>query len=121
MIYLIKEINKLFFLMVKGFNSPSRPRIYHFDSCFSSALIASDTSSSAFLPSPSSSDNSLASSSGLISRSVVASRYSPEMIQKLTELNQKRAEQREGTVTIEEMGQAADETDAIDQDDRGGN
>lgn len=61
------------------------------------------------------------SSLGLISRSVVASRYSPAVMQKLTELNQKKAEQREGTVTIEEMGQAANETDAIDQDDKGSN
>ena len=60
-------------------------------------------------------------SSRLTTRSAVASRYSPAVMQKLAELNQKKAEQREGTVTIEEMGQAADETDAIDQDDRGGN
>ena len=59
--------------------------------------------------------------SRLTTKSAVASRYNPAVMQKLNELNQKKAEQREGTVTIEEMGQAADETDVIDQDDRGSN
>ena len=60
-------------------------------------------------------------SSRLTDRSVVASRYSPAVMQKLNELNEKKAAQREGTVTIEEMGQAPDETDAMYQDDSGNN
>jgi len=48
-----------------------------------------------------------------------ASRYTPEMIQHLNELNQKRAAQRSGTVTVEEMGQAPEDEDSSGQDDRG--
>jgi len=60
-------------------------------------------------------------SSRLTSRAAVMSRYDPAVIQKLNELNQKTAEQREGSVTIEEMGQNTDETEAIGQDDSGNN
>lgn len=46
-------------------------------------------------------------------------RYTPEMIQHLNELAEKRAAQRSGNVTVEEMGQAPDETNSTDQDDKG--
>lgn len=46
-------------------------------------------------------------------------RYTPEMIQHLNELAEKRAAQRSGTVTVEEMGQAPEETDSTDQGERG--
>jgi len=58
-------------------------------------------------------------SSMLSSRAVTTSRYTPEMIQHLNELSQKRAAQRNGTVTVEEMGQAPEKSDSTDQDDRG--
>ncbi len=48
-------------------------------------------------------------------------RYSPEVLEHLNELNRKRAEERTGTVTIEELGQVTDETDAVEEDVRGGN
>jgi len=54
-------------------------------------------------------------SSRLTTKSVAASRYSPEVLQHLNDLNQKRAEERQGNVTIEEMGQATDETDKADK------
>jgi len=58
-------------------------------------------------------------SADLTFRYITTSRYTPEMIQHLNELNQKRAAQRSGTVTVEEMGETPDETNATDQDDRG--
>jgi hypothetical protein len=60
-------------------------------------------------------------SSRLTTKSVATSRYSPAVIQRLNELNQKRAEDRTGTVTIEEMGQAPEETDETGQQDKGRN
>lgn len=60
-------------------------------------------------------------SSRLTAKSVVATRYSPEVIQHLNELNQKRAEERTGTVTIEEMGQAGEESEAADQVEKSSN
>lgn len=51
--------------------------------------------------------------------SYTSGRYTPEMIQHLNELAEKRAAQRSGTVTVEEMGQAPEETNSTDQEDRG--
>ncbi len=59
------------------------------------------------------------SSASLTSKSMSTSRYTPEMIQHLNELNQKRAENKTGTVTIEELGQAPEEPATVDQDDKG--
>lgn len=53
----------------------------------------------------------------LSSKSVAVSRYSPAVMQHLTELNEKRVEQRTGTVTVEEMGQTPDETDGTEKRD----
>ncbi|MDX2478735.1 MAG: DUF547 domain-containing protein [Desulfuromusa sp.] len=61
------------------------------------------------------------SSSRLTSNSVVATRYSPAVLQRLNEINAKKAAERTGTVTIEEMGEAQDEASATDQDDHGVN
>jgi len=41
------------------------------------------------------------------------------MIQHLNELAEKRAAQRSGTVTVEELGEVPEETRTTDQDDRG--
>ncbi len=60
-------------------------------------------------------------SSRLTVNSVVATRYSPEVMQHLNELNEKRAAERTGTVTIEEMGQAGDQSDATDQAEKESN
>jgi Protein of unknown function, DUF547 len=59
------------------------------------------------------------SSAKLTSKSVLPSRYSQEKIQQLNELNQKREEQKTGTVTVEELGQAPEATAPVDQDDNG--
>jgi hypothetical protein len=58
-------------------------------------------------------------SSILTNKSVATSRFSPAVMQRLNELNQKKAEDRTGTVTIEEMGQAPEETDETGQQDKG--
>jgi len=60
-------------------------------------------------------------SSRLSTKAAGATRYSPEVLEHLNELNRKRAEERTGTVTIEEMGQVTDEIDAVDEDVRGTN
>ncbi|HEY5776215.1 MAG TPA: DUF547 domain-containing protein [Xanthomonadales bacterium] len=60
-------------------------------------------------------------SSRLTTKSVAVSRYSPAVIKHLNELNQKNAEEKAGTVTIEEMGQAPEETDTTGQQDKGRN
>ena len=60
-----------------------------------------------------------ASPGKLTSKSVATSRYSPEMIQRLNELNQKKAREKTGTVTIEEIGQAPGEKETTGQDDKG--
>jgi hypothetical protein len=57
----------------------------------------------------------------LSAKAAGATRYSPEVLEHLNELNRKRAEERTGTVTIEEMGQVTDEIDAVDEDVRGTN
>jgi hypothetical protein len=62
-----------------------------------------------------------AASSRLTDRSVVASRYSPEVLKHLNDINQKKIEQREGTVTIEEMGQVTEEADTTEQVENGSN
>jgi len=59
------------------------------------------------------------STSNLTAKSVATSRYTPEMIRHLNELNQKRDAQKKGTVTVEEMGQAPEDTDATEQQDTG--
>ncbi len=59
------------------------------------------------------------SSSRLTSNSVVATRYSPAVLQRLNEINAKKAAERTGTVTIEEMGEVQDEASTTDQDDNG--
>jgi len=61
------------------------------------------------------------SSSTLTSKAVSISRYSPAVMQHLNELNQKKAEERTGTVTIEELGQAPDEKASTPQGDKGSN
>jgi len=50
---------------------------------------------------------------------VLPSRYSQATIQHLNKLNQKREEQKAGTVTVEELGEAPAATTPIDQDDKG--
>jgi len=55
----------------------------------------------------------------LATRSVASGRYTPEMIQHLNELNEKRAAERSGKVTVEEMGQSPEETVSDDQKDTG--
>ena len=59
------------------------------------------------------------SSSRLTSNSVVATRYSPAVLQRLNEINAKKAAERTGTVTIEEMGEVQGEASTTDQDDHG--
>jgi hypothetical protein len=54
-------------------------------------------------------------SSRLTTKAAVTSRYNPEVLKQLNELNQKRAAERTGTVTIEEMGELPDEKNASDQ------
>ena len=60
-------------------------------------------------------------SSRLSSKAAEMTRYSPEVLEHLNELNRKRAEERKGTVTIEELGQVADETEAVEEDVKGSN
>ena len=54
-------------------------------------------------------------SSRLTTKSVAEGRYSPAVMQHLSELNQKREAQKEGTVTVEEMGQAPEESGETDK------
>ena len=58
-------------------------------------------------------------SSRLTTKAVVATRYSPEMLQHLNEIAAKKAAEREGKVTIEEMGEAPVEASATDQGENG--
>ena len=44
---------------------------------------------------------------------------SPEVLKHLNELNRKRAAERTGTVTIEELGQVNDETGAVGEHPQG--
>lgn len=60
-------------------------------------------------------------SSRLTAKSAVTTKYSPAVLKHLNEINRKKAAQKTGTVTIEEMGEAPGETVATDQVDRGGN
>lgn len=60
-------------------------------------------------------------SSRLTSKAAATSRYNPAVLQHLNELNQKRAAERTGTVTIEEMGEVPDDTEATEQGDRDSN
>lgn len=57
-------------------------------------------------------------SSRLTTKSAVLSKYSPAVLQHLNAINQKKANHKTGTVTIEDMGQAPDETVATDQVDK---
>ncbi len=47
------------------------------------------------------------------SKAAATSRYSPAVLEHLNELNRKRAKEKTGSVTIEELGQVADGTDAV--------
>ena len=58
-------------------------------------------------------------SSRLSSKAAATSRYSLAVLEHLNELNRKRAEQRTGTVTIEELGQVSDETGAAARENGG--
>jgi len=58
-------------------------------------------------------------SSRLTTRSAVTSKYSPAVLQKLNEINKKKEDQKTGSVTIEELGQVADEAEATDKVDSG--
>jgi hypothetical protein len=49
--------------------------------------------------------------SRLTNKAAVMSRYSPETVRYLTELQKKREEQQTGSVTVEEMGEAPDASD----------
>ncbi len=53
-------------------------------------------------------------SSQLSSTAAASSRYSPEVLAHLNELNKKREEEKTGTVTIEELGQATVESTSTD-------
>jgi hypothetical protein len=57
----------------------------------------------------------------LTARSAVTSKYSPAVLQKLNEINKKKEDQKTGSVTIEELGQVADEAEATDKVDSGSN
>ena len=57
-------------------------------------------------------------SSRLTTKAAVTSRYNPEVLKHLNELNQKRTAERTGTVTIEEMGELPDEKNASDQGEK---
>ena len=52
-------------------------------------------------------------SSRLSAKAAGMSRYSPEVLEHLNELKRKRKEERTGTVTIEELGQATDEAAVV--------
>jgi len=56
-------------------------------------------------------------SSRLTAKSAITSRYSPAVMEHLNEINRKRIEERTGTVTIEELGQSADEAGDVDKED----
>ena len=58
-------------------------------------------------------------SSRLSAKAAGATRYSPEVLEHLNELNRKRAAERTGTVTIEELGQVNDDTGAVDKHPQG--
>lgn len=58
-------------------------------------------------------------SSRLSAKAAGATRYSPEVLEHLNELNRKRAAERTGTVTIEELGQVNDDTGAVDEHPQG--
>lgn len=60
-------------------------------------------------------------SSRLTARSAVTSKYSPAVLQKLNEINKKNEDQKTGSVTIEELGQVADEAEVTDKVDSGTN
>lgn len=60
-------------------------------------------------------------SSRLTAKSAVTSKYSPAVLKQLNEINRKKAAQKTGSVTIEEMGQAADEAATTEQTDKGSN
>jgi len=60
-------------------------------------------------------------SSRLTARSAVTSKYSPAALQQLNEINRKKEEQKTGSVTIEELGQAEDQAEATDKLDTGSN
>ena len=60
-------------------------------------------------------------SSRLTTMAVPATRYSPEVLQHLNEIAAKKAAERAGKVTIEEMGETPVEASATDQDDKGDN
>ena len=59
--------------------------------------------------------------SNLTSKAGATSRYNKEVLEHLNELNRKRAEAKTGVVTIEELGQVTDETDAVDEGSRENN
>lgn len=58
--------------------------------------------------------------SRLTTRSAVATRYNPAVLQHLNELKAKKEAERTGSVTIEEMGEAPAESNAMDQNDKEG-
>ena len=60
-------------------------------------------------------------SSRLTAKSTVLSKYNPAALQQLNAINQKKADQKSGTVTIEEMGQVSDEPAVTDKLDNGSN
>lgn len=60
-------------------------------------------------------------SSRLTTKSAVTGKYSPAVLQHLNEINKKKESQKTGTVTIEEMGQAADEIEMTDKLDNSSN
>ena len=59
--------------------------------------------------------------SRLTAKSAVLSKYNPAVLQQLNAINQKKADQKTGTVTIEEMGQVSDEPAVTDKLDNGSN
>jgi len=62
-----------------------------------------------------------ANPSRLAGRAPVASRYNPAVLQHLNDINAKKAAERTGTVTVEEMGEATAEASATDQGDKSSN
>ncbi len=60
-------------------------------------------------------------SSRLSAKAAGVTRYSPEVLEHLNELNRKRVNERTGTVKIEELGQVNDETGTVDENSRGNN
>jgi len=55
-------------------------------------------------------------SSRLTTNAAATTRYNPAVLKRLNELNRKRAEERTGTVTIEEMGENPEATEKDDKD-----